>query len=483
MKNHIHLIGIGGSGLSAIAGVLLESGYTVSGSDRQLSPLAQDLQAAGARVFIGQRAENIAGADVVVRSSAVMDDNVEVQAARAAGIPVLKRADFLGQLMAGRLGIAIAGTHGKTTTTAMIAWVLHSLELDPSYIIGGVSLDLKGNAHAGQGPFFVIEADEYDRMFLGLQPQIIVVTNLEHDHPDCYPTLQDFYQAFWDFVGCLQPQGILVGCSDDPGAAHLCDQAAGAGRRVLRYGLEPESCDYWPENLVSQENAGFQFDLHHREKGRLAHVALQVPGLHNVSNALAVLAVADHLGLAVEQAAQALGVFRGTGRRFELRGEAGGVTVIDDYAHHPTEIQATLRAARARYPQRRIWVVWQPHTYSRLRTLFDDFVVAFAAPGVGAAAKTVDEVIVTEIYAAREAAPEDGFSARLVVDAYCQALAAQNGASEHGGPHMTFVPQLEQAAEYLLKHLQPGDILLVLSAGDANWISQQILEHYAKPGA
>src|SRR3990172_12347667 len=207
---HIHLIGIGGSGLSAIARFLLESGYTVSGSDEQLSPLAEQIQATGAKVFTGHQVKNVTGANLVIRSSAIPDDNAEVKAAMAAGIPVLKRADFLGQLMENRLGIAIAGTHGKTTTTAMVSWMLTALEQDPSYIIGGVAHNMGTNAHAGRGAAFVIEADEYDYMFLGLRPMIAIVTNVEHDHPDCFPTPHDFYQAFVEFVKRLTPQGMLL---------------------------------------------------------------------------------------------------------------------------------------------------------------------------------------------------------------------------------------------------------------------------------
>ena len=236
----VHLIGIGGSGLSAIAQVLLESGIEVSGSDRQLSPLTQRLEAAGARVSLGHNPENIGQADLVVRSSAIPDDNPEVQAALARGIPVLKRADFLGRLTAGKQTLAVAGTHGKTTTTAMLAWLLSAIGLDPSYIIGGLSLNLMTNAHSGLGPYFVIEADEYDRMFLGLDPWIAVVTNIEHDHPDCYPTPEDFYQGFREFAGRIVENGTLVVHADDPGAMRLGQDQSHACN-VITYGLETPS--------------------------------------------------------------------------------------------------------------------------------------------------------------------------------------------------------------------------------------------------
>jgi UDP-N-acetylmuramate--alanine ligase len=456
---HVHLIGIGGTGLSAIALVLLESGYTVSGSDRQLSPLALRVQARGAKVFAGHQAQNVQGADLVVRSSAVPDDNVEVLAAQAAGIPVLKRADFLGQLMSdppGKLGIAVAGTHGKTTTTAMIAWILTALGHDPSYIIGGVSANLGSNAHAGQGTFFVIEADEYDRMFLGLRPQISVVTNVEHDHPDCYPTPSDFQQAFLDFAKLLPMNGVLLACGDNPGAAQLLEQAAAKGVSCLAYGRARADYAYLARDLQPENSAGYSFEALSQATGtsQAVRVTLQVPGTHNVDNALAALAVADQLGLPLQVAAQALGEFRGTGRRFEIRGEAAGVVLVDDYAHHPTEIRATLSAARNRYPGRRIWAVWQPHTYSRTRTLLPDFLTAF---------EEADHVLVLPIYAAREAAPQDGFSANRI------ATAIKN-------PEAVFIPGLGTARDYLQANLQTDDVVLVLSAGDADMLTGQLLE-------
>lgn len=462
-KQHVHFIGIGGSGLSAIARLLLESGYTVTGSDRLLSPLARDLQAAGARIDSGHSAENVRGADVVVRSSAVPDDNVEVVAALAAGIPVLKRAQFLGRLMEKKLGLAVAGTHGKTTTTAMLAWTLVQLNQDPSYIVGGTVKDLAGkNAHAGKGSQFVIEADEYDRMFLGLSPDVIIVTCLEHDHPDCYPTETDYFAAFKEFTGRLRRGGVLLVAHEDP-LAHRLTGSAPRDTLPLTYGIDPEA-DYSAENVTPNQRGGFDYDAFWvNDKGHknfLAHLSLQVPGKHNVLNSLAALAAVHQIlppaGLEdqIRTAALALGMFSGTGRRFDIQGEAGGVTVIDDYAHHPTEIQATLAAARARYPQRRIWAVWQPHTFSRTRTLLDAFAQSF---------ENADRVLVTEIYAAREKTADfDNFTAAQVV-----ARMAHPGAQ--------FLPGLEENSAFLLQNLQPGDVLLVLSAGDADQISARVL--------
>jgi UDP-N-acetylmuramate--alanine ligase len=456
----IHLIGIGGSGISAIARLLLESGYHVTGSDRSLTPLARELAAAGVTISVGHRPENVRGAGLVVRSSAVPDDNVEVQAALQAGIPVLKRAQFLGQLLENHFAIAVAGTHGKTTTTAMIAWILVALGQDPSYIIGGTAKNLGGkNAHAGKGPAFVIEADEYDRMFLGLRPDVIVITSLEHDHPDCFPTPEIYVQAFVDFVHNLRPGGIVLAAADQVEASQI---ARLAQEGLYTYGTSPQA-DYLAENLTTNPHGGYDYDACWKgpdgEKTHLAHVSLQVPGEHNVRNSLAALAAFHRAGQAasdpalLEKAAQALAAFTGTGRRFDVLGEVNGITIIDDYAHHPTKVQATLLAARARYPERRIWAVWQPHTYSRTISFMDEFARSFSA---------ADRVLVTEVYAAREKAADfENFSAAQVV-----------GHMTHPGAQ--FIAGLEETGDYLLQNLHPGDVVVVLSAGDADQIGARV---------
>jgi len=453
MKN-IHLIGIGGTGLSAIARVLIEKGYSISGSDRALSPLAQKLQAEGVKVMIGHKAENIHGADLIVRSSAVTDDNPEIQAALAAGIPVLKRADFLDQLMTGQKCIAIAGTHGKTTTTPMIAWMLSALGADPSFIVGGVLKNLNTNARAGKGAYFVIEADEYDHMFLGLTPEIIVVTNMEHDHPDCFPTPEIYRQAFVDFIQRMPAQGTLLACAENDGSASLVQPARQSGYQVFTYGAGADN-SYQAQNLSVNQKGGFDFDaISHVPEGRpslMGHLSLQVPGKHNVLNSLVALAIAHRLNLPLDKAAQALGEFSGAGRRFDIVGEVNQITLIDDYAHHPTEIRAVLAAARSRYPARRIWAVWQPHTYSRTQSLFNEFVASFS---------DANRVIVTEIYAARE--PAQNFSAAQLVESMPH-------------PSAKFIAEIPAVSQYLLENLQPNDVVLVLSAGDADQINLQIL--------
>jgi len=463
-RKAVHFIGIGGTGLSAIARVLLESGYQVTGSDRSLSPLAKSLKEEGVRIAIGHRPENIEGAQVVVRSSAIPDDNVEVLAAYEQGIPVLKRSEFLSSLMDERMGIAVAGTHGKTTTTAMIAWMLTSLGQDPTFIAGGVLNNLGTNAHAGTGQAFVIEADEYDHMFLGLKPKIAVITNIEHDHPDCYPTPEDFFRAFDQFATQVGSDGTLLVCANDDGAARLGQIARARGQKVLSYairhsnnGSSNQPIAYIAESLTANLVGGMSFETACSISGKKfelrTSINLRVPGSHNVQNALAALAVAHQMQLPVEQASKALSEFRGTGRRFEVCGEIDGITVIDDYAHHPTEIRATLSAARMRYPKSRLWVVWQPHTYSRTRLLFQDFVGAF---------EQADQVLVTEIYAARERQPEDGFSSQQIVAAMTY-------------PESHYVADFYQTTTFLIDRLVSGDVLIVLSAGDADQISTMVL--------
>lgn len=455
VKKSVHFIGIGGTGLSAIARVLLESGYIVSGSDRQMSPLSLELQAAGVRVVIGHSPENITGADLVIRSSAIPDNHIEVQAALNAGIPVLKRSEFLPQLLAGKRTVAVAGTHGKTTTTAMLAWMLSALGVDPSFIVGGVVENLGVNARFGKGSFFVIEADEYDCMFLGITPEVALVTNVEYDHPDCFPSADIFYQAFVNFTkGIVPDRGILITCSENEGSVRLADEI-GKEHAALSYGLnhtDPEHIVNYQGVKITKNSVGcYSFSV--IKNGQpLTDVQLSIPGRHNALNALGALAVIDALHLPVDQAARYLSQFRGVGRRFEILGEVDGVVLIDDYAHHPTEIQTTLEAARGRFTDNRIIAVWQPHTYTRVQALWDKFTTAFI---------NADLVIVTDIFAAREQTPENFSMAELV--------------KQIRHPQVKYMETLQDASNFLLKELKFGDVLLVLSAGDANKITQTVI--------
>jgi UDP-N-acetylmuramate--alanine ligase len=443
---HIHIVGIGGAGMSAIATVLLERGYAVSGSDQQEAETTRALQELGAQVFIGHQAENVGAAEMVVISSAIRDDNVEVVAARSREIPVSKRAQFLGWLMQGSLGIAVAGTHGKTTTTGMIAHILTSVGRDPSFIVGGTVASIGRSAHAGRDREFVIEADEYDRMFLGLTPAIEVITNVEHDHPDCYPTLDDMLAAFREFIQRLPGDGLVVACGEDAAASMLAREAA---RRTL-YGFQP-TLDWYATDVRPNQAGGSDFIAYAQAK-TMGLVRLRVPGKHNVLNALAALAVTALLDVPFSAAQDALAEFRGVGRRFEVRGEINGVTIVDDYGHHPTEIKATLAGARARYPGQQIWAVFQPHTYSRTKTLLDQFTTAFV---------DADHVIVTAIYAARER-DTLGISNQDVV-----------AAMQH--PDARAIDALSDVAAYLRQQAQPGDVVITFSAGDANKVSTELL--------
>lgn len=445
---HIHLIGIGGTGLSAIAKVLLEQGHIVSGSDMFRSPLADMIEAAGADVKIGHEAANIQGADLIIQSSAIPASNPELVAAKAAGIPVLKRSAFLSEWLVGQDCLAVAGTHGKTTTTSMLAWVLDRMQLDPSFIIGSVAKNLGTNARAGAGAYFVIEADEYDYMFHGLHPRVAVVTNMQHDHPDCFPTMEIYRKAFQDFTGNIVPHGHLIICADDPEAVGL-QTAARDDVLTHTYGFSP-AADYRITPLPATDT--FNYSITGKGFAPI-QLRLSLPGHHNALNAAAVIAAIHQLGLDIETAVAALGEFSGSDRRFDVLGTWNGVTLIDDYAHHPTEIKATLQATRQRFPQARLWAVWQPHTYTRTITLLDAFAACFT---------DADQVLVTDVYAARE--KDDTFSGQHLADQI-----------QHPGVHYT--PELSDAVDYLSEQVSAGDVVIVCSAGSAIAINQQLGDH------
>jgi UDP-N-acetylmuramate--alanine ligase len=445
--------------MSAIARVLRGWGYPVSGSDLQGSTLMAELAEEGITIRIGHRPEWVSGADIVVISSAVPRDNLEVLEAVRRGIPVVKRVQILSELTAGRTTIAVAGTHGKTTTTAMIAWILTEAGLDPTFIVGGVLQNLGTNARAGAGEHFVVEADEYERTFLGLEPSVAVVTTLEHDHPDYYPTFEEMTDAFAEFAGKLQANGLLIVCGEDAEAERLGARLEQEGRRVATYGLDLH-WSWWAAGAQLGNHA--VFEVWHRaapakkpqgQNGQLLGTcALQIPGRHNVLNALAALAASTEVGVEFGIAAAALTRFRGTARRFEVKGQAGGITVVDDYAHHPTEIRATLAAAQLKFPGRPIWAVFQPHTYSRTAALLNEFAAAFDG---------VDHVIVTDIYAAREQNTL-GVSGADVVRRM-----------EH--PDARFVGTLDGAVTAIKERLQPGDVVITLGAGDGHVVGERLL--------
>lgn len=456
-KMHLHLVGIGGAGISAIAQVLLGRGYVVSGSDAQANELTAALAAAGATVYQGHDAAQIAGADALIISSAVPDENPEVAAARAASLPVLKRSDFLGHLMAEDIGIAVAGTHGKTTTTGMIAQVLIAGELDPTVILGGVLPSLGSNGRFGEGGYFVIEADEYDHMFLGLRPEVAVLTNIEHDHPDLFPTAASYVDAFTRFLRLLPENGRLVACVDDPGVRRLLQDLALPGVEISTYSVAENGAKMARpaefQALDVRPNALGGSDFIVQQEGQLVGLArLRVPGFYNVRNALAAIAVGLDSGVDFNIMRQTLAGFGGVGRRFQVIGEAGEVTVIDDYAHHPTEIKVTLQAARQRYPGRRLWAVWQPHTYSRTKLLLQEFATCFTE---------ADRVVALDIYRSRE---RDTLGMDTAV-----VLAAMNHSDA------VHVPRREDAATFILDRVRPGDVVLTLGAGDGNAVGEWVL--------
>ncbi|NWG19180.1 MAG: UDP-N-acetylmuramate--L-alanine ligase [Chloroflexi bacterium] len=461
---HYHIVGVAGAGMSAIAHILLDQGHTVSGSDLQQNASTAVLERRGALIRPGHDATYVAGADVLLATSAVNDPHVELEAARARGIPVQRRADLWREWSRQRPVVAVAGTHGKTTTTGLLAFMLVRAGCDPGYVIGADTPDLERSARWGDpaGPL-VIEADEYDRTFLSLTPYLAVITNVEWDHVDIYPTPEAYEAAFGAFVRLVaQPQRLIV-CGDDPGALRAADipdaQQYGIEEAVAR---NPASCrlapmDWMAAGVCSGDN-GTSFDLWRYDRAtfgtRLAgRYTMQLAGAHNVRNALAAIAAATALGVDQAVIAAALANYRGARRRFEVKGEAGGVTVIDDYAHHPTEVRATLNAARARYPDRRLVVYVQPHTFSRTRALLDDWAGAF---------EQADVVRVGDVYAAREAG-----------DAHADALLLA-GRIVHAD--VQAAGSVAAAAETLAAILRPGDVLLTLGAGDSHRVGELIVE-------
>lgn len=447
----IHMIGIGGAGLSAIARVLLERGFAVTGSDLKANAFTAALAADGARIDIGHEARYVQGADIVLATSAAPADHVEIAAARALSVPVFNRRDFIRLVLRDTDTIAVAGTHGKTTTTSMIIHILRFAGEDPSYIVGGALAGSGANAGVGAGPSFVIEADEYDNMFHGVQADLAVITNIEHDHPDFFKSRRQLTDAFRIFVDGIKPGGELVVCADDEAALALAAKWRAGGGRATTYGIECSAADWRARNLkYSREMA-----IAKVARAGLPGLELRLgpPGAHNMLNALAALIVADKRGVRPQAAVAALASFQSTARRFEIRGEREGVIVIDDYAHHPTEIRVNIEAARLRYPERQIWAIWQPHTYSRVQQFWAQFIEAFAG---------ADAVLVTPIYAAREG-PIDGISSA----ALAQAIAREAPAA--------FAPTFDAAVEMLRRLAQAPAVALIFSAGDANQIADLYL--------
>lgn len=440
MKN-IHIIGIGGSGMSAIAKVLYEKGYHITGSNNVMTEYISDLQNIGIIVYIGHDKKYIQNIDTVLISSAIPKDNVELIEAISQNIPIFKRNDFLKFIIEGQRCIAISGTHGKTTTTSMISWVLSYAGLDPSYIIGGVSKNLGNNAKFGLGDYFVIEADEYDRMFLGLNPYIAVITNIEHDHPDYYIDLDSIKVAFRQFIQNITTDGTLIACNDDVQVRDMLKDIKDM-HNCITYGLK-ENAKYNASNIYTNDFGGTSFDVQDR------YFDLKVNGYHNVSNALSCIAVADLLNINEDKIYEALYLFESSCRRFEIKYDKDGLIWIDDYAHHPTEIKATLNDARLRYSDKKIWAIWQPHTFSRTRLLWDDFVHSF---------DDADNVIVLPIYRSRESSID-------FPDVDITQMPSDISADK-----AIYIDSFDKIVHHIKNNLSHNDVCIVLSAGDANKI-------------
>jgi UDP-N-acetylmuramate--alanine ligase len=445
-SEHVHFIGIGGYGMSAIAKVLLEMGYRVSGSDLAQHELTEKLKAKGARVFIGHDASHVQGADLIVYSTALPEDNVEMRAAKELNIPILHRSQMLARLMNERKGVAVAGAHGKTTTSSMIALVMETCGLDPTYIIGGEIMNVGSNAKAGKGEYVVAEADESDGTFLQYRPVLALVNNIEADHLENYDgDFENLKQAYAKFLSQVREGGKAIVCKDDP---HLRGMIPSIKSDVITYGIESADADYRAADIRLGDRKA-AFTVWRRDgsgaETRLGDIRLSVPGKHNVYNALATLITCLEAGLSFAQVAEAITDFRGAKRRFQVLGEAGGILVVDDYAHHPTEIRATIAAAKS--TGKRIIAVFQPQRYTRTYYLLEQFSRAFPE---------ADEVIITDIYSpAGERQIEGVHSAKLVE------LIRQNS-----NDRVRYIPTRDEVQRFLSGYVKSGDLVLTMGAGD-----------------
>ncbi len=440
-NHHIHFVGIGGIGMSGIAELLLNLGYSVSGSDLNSSAITKNLEELGGKIYLGHHADWCGDASVVVTSSAISADNPEVQAAQKKNIPVIQRAEMLAELMRLKtFGIAVAGSHGKTSTTSMIGWMLSKTGVDPTIVVGGKVDSLGGNAKLGEGDFIVAEADESDGSFLKLSPVLEVVTNIDLEHLDYYEDLDHIKGTFLRFIDKVPFYGAAVVCLDDENVASILPEVT---KRVVTYGLTPQATVYG-ENITF-EDGRVSFTVR-TEDGQLGDVSIAPPGRHNVYNALAAVAVGLELEIPFDDISMALGSFEGVQRRMQKKGEVRGVTVIDDYGHHPTEIRATLKAIKESWPEKRLIVLFQPHRYSRTEALFEDFQTCF---------HMADKLVMTDIYAASET-PIEGISTENLLDAI----------KKHGQKHTQYVPEVSMLSSAIVDDLETGDLVLTLGAGN-----------------
>jgi UDP-N-acetylmuramate--alanine ligase len=437
----LHFVGIGGIGMSGIAEILIDEGFSITGSDRSASDNTERLEALGAKISVGHAAENLdPDVDVLVYSSAVAPDNPEVMEARRRKIPVIRRAEMLAEVMRLKYGIGIAGTHGKTTTTSMVSLILMEGGIDPTVIVGGRLHGLAGsNARLGKGEFIVVEADEFDRSFLSITPTIAVLTTLETDHLDCYRDLEDIKSAFIQFAQKVPFYGFVVLCLDEPALQDIMPKIK---KKIITYGLNGQA-DLQAVDIVHKKNVS-RFTVV-KEGHDLGEIELQIPGKHNVQNALAAIAVGLELKVPFEKVKAGIEKFTGVFRRWEVKAELDGITVIDDYAHHPTEIRATLAGAKSGW-RRRVIAVFQPHLYSRTRDFYDDFGRAFF---------NADVLVVTDVYPAREE-PIQGVTGELIASA----------AKQYGHKQVHYVPEKKKLPDFLRGIVRKGDIVITMGAGD-----------------
>ncbi|MBQ8032220.1 MAG: UDP-N-acetylmuramate--L-alanine ligase [Butyrivibrio sp.] len=452
---HVYFIGIGGISMSGLAQILIKEGFKISGSDSKESAMTRALESQQVKINYGQRAENISSADkidVVVYTAAVHPDNPEFAAAKEAGIPMLTRAELLGQIMKQyALPVAISGTHGKTTTTSMVSKILLEADTDPTLSIGGVFKDIGGNIRVGQSEYFVTEACEYTNSFLSFFPKISVISNIDADHLDFFKDLEDIRHSFRKFAELLPADGTLVISGDIENVDEITHDLPCT---IVTYGSS-DKFDYYPTDIVYDDHGNPSFTAH-LPMGKELKIKLAVPGIHNVYNALAAIAVSTVLNIEDKHIVSGLSLFGGTSRRFEYKGEIGGVTIIDDYAHHPTEIKATLTAAK-NYPHEKIWCVFQPHTYTRTKALLDEFAEALSL---------ADHVVLADIYAAREK-DDLGISSRTLADKIVSL-----------GHECNYFPTLSNFNEiekFLLQNCTKGDLLITMGAGDVVKIGDELL--------
>ena len=448
----VHCIGIGGIGLSAIAEILLARGYNVTGSDMKESEMTSRLAKQGARIFIGHRAENVEGADLLVYSAAVGHDNPEIVRAGELGIPIVTRAQMLGTLMDGyENSIAISGTHGKTTTTSMVSLILNKAEMDPTILVGGNLAEIGGNVRVGQSEYFVTEACEYMDSFLSLKPKMEIILNIDSDHLDYFKDIDHIVSSFDHFAHLVPRSGTIIAYDANP----FVNRVIQGLDNVITFGLN-ENCEYRASDIRFNENGMPSFDVSHKGE-LLERVQLSVPGEHNILNALAAFTCGHSLGVDPAVIKDTLESYHGTQRRFDIIGVTSkGVKIVDDYAHHPTEIKATL-AASQNVPHNRLWCLFQPHTYTRTLALFDDFADAF---------EKTDKLILTEIYAAREKNIYKISSAQL----------AEKIKETHPDKEVLFIKDFEEMADYVSENAQKGDMVITMGAGDIYKVGEMLLE-------